>query len=95
MSRSITAKVKLGHKGTGDPVSLQFSPDYEGGRNAEWASATPYLDLRMNVKPDVAEHFEEGAAYTLTFTKSEDEADGDHEAPAPETGTITESGTDK
>lgn len=74
---AITAKVKLGHKqpytnqGSETPyaVGLTFVPDYADGRNKEWAYATPSLSLAMSVIPQVAEKFEVGQAYTLTFSQ--------------------------
>jgi hypothetical protein len=68
---AVTAKVKCSNK---RPVwshdgayILDFAPDYGDGRNAEWAEATPALSLNMTVKGDVADAFEPGEAYTLTF----------------------------
>jgi len=70
----VTAKIKCTRKepwgSTGD-VALEFQPDYQDGRNKEWATATPALSLTMTVKSSVAEHFEQGRAYTLTFTPEE------------------------
>ena len=67
---NITAKVKLQvANGNGAYTRLYFVPDYTDGRNAEWAAATPSLSLDMNVKTDVADKFEVGKAYTLTFTE--------------------------
>ena len=70
----ITAKVKLDTKRDsleGQKI-LTFVPDYQDGRNKEWAAATPSLRLTMTVKLDVAAQYAEGAAYTLTFTETED-----------------------
>lgn len=70
-----TAKIKLTGKepwGSDGAHHLTFQPDYQDGRNKEWASATPALSLTMTVKGDVAEHFEVGTAYTLTFEPDED-----------------------
>lgn len=70
----VTAKVVVSKHDTlqeGTPyeaVSVAFSPDYTDGRNKAWAVATPSLSLMMTVKPDVAEHFPIGKAFTLTFT---------------------------
>jgi hypothetical protein len=69
----VTAKVKLSSKGDGPgAVPLVFYADYAEGRNKEWAAATPTLSLNMTVKPEVAELFEVGKPYTLTFEASED-----------------------
>lgn len=73
----ITAKVSLASKvvqGPGTPhqsVLLTFGADYHDGRNKQWAKATPYLNLVMVVTPEVADRFEQGQAYTLTFEPTE------------------------
>lgn len=72
---SVTAKVKCSGKsltnmGTDyEAVNLSFGADYAGGANKEWASATPTINLTMTVKPSVAEHFDIGQAFTLTFSR--------------------------
>lgn len=70
----VTAKTTLSHVADdwGGNKSLHFSPDYLDGRNAEWAAATPALSLQMTVKPEVADLFEGGGKYTLTFEPTED-----------------------
>jgi hypothetical protein len=70
----ITAKIKLDHVqrpgGGGEgTTTLRFQPDYADGRNKEWAMATPSLSLAMTVKDAVAEQFNQGDAYTLTFSQ--------------------------
>lgn len=68
----ISAKIKLqGKNENNDQVTLTFVPDYADDRNKEWAKYTPALSLSLSVLPEVAERFEEGAAYTLLFEKSE------------------------
>lgn len=69
---SITAKVTLSSKNQsiGSTV-LQFMPDYQDGKNKEWASSTPSLDFKMTVKPEVGELFKPGASYMVTFTPEE------------------------
>jgi len=71
---AVTAKVKCSAKGAGysDTVGVEFLPDYQDGRNAEWAEATPSLSFKMNVKSAVAEHFEVGGKYTVTFEPTTD-----------------------
>jgi hypothetical protein len=70
----ITAKVKLNRKGpvSAEQVELEFNANYaddNGNRvNEEWSRYTPNLYLRMFVTEDAARHFEQGKAYTLTFT---------------------------
>lgn len=73
---TITAKIRCTSKmGTGEgdnrttPVS--FAPDYQDGRNQEWAFATPSLQLNMTLRGAAADHFEVGKKYTLTFTPEE------------------------
>lgn len=53
-------------------ATLGFCPDYQAGRNQEWAASTPHLDLRMTVTGAVADQFELGKRYTLTFTADDD-----------------------
>ncbi len=66
---NITAKVKVTNNVVnGDYASLSFNADYADGRNQEWAYATPSLSLSMTVRPEVAERFPMGQAFTLTFT---------------------------
>ncbi len=77
MSR-VTAKVKLTGKTTyaegteNEQVKLDFTPDYDDGRNKEWSLYTPALSLSMTVKPSVAEQFEPGQAFTLVFEPADD-----------------------
>lgn len=70
----VTAKVVLSSKSKtgadGDQVYMSFTPDYQDGRNAEWAVATPSLALSMTVKAEVGARFEQGQSYTLTFEPS-------------------------
>lgn len=69
---SITAKVTLSTKTVSvGSVGLNFAADYQDGRNKEWAAYTPTLNLSMTVIPKVAEKFNVGAHYTLTFTEEE------------------------
>lgn len=69
----VTAKAQLNTKGDGtQAATLSFGPDYQDGRNAEWAAATPSLSINMTVKGDVADFFEQGGKYTVTFERTED-----------------------
>jgi hypothetical protein len=73
----ITAKARCERKtvnGEGDnrTASLSFGPDYADGRNAEWAAATPHLNVQMTVKGAVADLFEQGRPYTLQFVEGEE-----------------------
>lgn len=70
-AKKVTAKVKLESRNPqGDQTTLQFGPDYQDGRNQDWAAATPHLQLHMTVNGEVVDFFEPGA-YTLTFEKTE------------------------
>lgn len=50
---------------------LHFNADYSDERNKEWSKYTPALSLSMNVIDAVAEGFEEGGRYLLTFEKQD------------------------
>lgn len=68
----ITAKIICHTKqetGEGDDrqADVLFVPDYNDGRNKEWARWTPGLSLSMGLRGSVADQFEVGRAYTLTF----------------------------
>jgi hypothetical protein len=81
VSKRVSAKVKLqAVQDNGVNVGLTFTPDYEEGRNAEWADATPALSLTMTVKAEVGALFEAGKCYTMYL---EEDTTGD-EAPAGE-----------
>lgn len=69
-----TAKITVqGKTAAGDGQTLlTFAPDYNDGRNKEWAKYTPALSLSMTVLDSVAEHFTPGQAYVLTFEPAED-----------------------
>lgn len=77
MPNAITAKIVCQAKqesGEGDQrrVNVSFLPDYADGRNKEWSLYTPALSLSMTLKGAVADRFEPGQAYTLTFTPEGD-----------------------
>lgn len=75
MAQNVTAKVACGSK---SPVtdaddnitgaSLTFYADYADGRNEAWKLATPTLSVSMTVNANVADLFNQGDKYTLTFT---------------------------
>lgn len=72
----ITAKIVCNSKmesGEGDDrqVNVAFSADYADERNKEWARWTPGLSLTMGLKGAVADQFEAGQAYTMTFDKED------------------------
>lgn len=70
----VTAKIICQSKtesGEGEDrtVNVIFAPDYADGRNKEWARWTPGLSLTMGLRGTVADRFEVGKAYTLTFSE--------------------------
>lgn len=68
-AKVVVSKHEIVSEGTAyEAVSLGFAADYADGRNHAWAVATPALSIGMTVKPEVAEHFPQGKAFTLTFT---------------------------
>lgn len=71
--KRVTAKVKCTRheKVFDDQVALEFLPDYDDGRNKEWAKFTPALSLSMTVKGPVSEQFRLGEGYLLTFSKDD------------------------
>lgn len=76
----ITAKVQCFDKketqvGDQKQATIRFCPDYSDGRNKEWATSTPSLELRMTVNGDVADRFEPLQAYLLTFTPEPTQAE--------------------
>lgn len=70
---NITAKIKVTGKTpvTDGQTNLNFQADYSNDRNKEWAKYTPALSLGMSVLDSVAENFEVGQAFTLTFIPEE------------------------
>ena len=75
---SVTAKVVLNSKlesGVGDyrQVVASFSANYADGKNNAWAIWTPTLQLSMTLKGEVADRFDVGQEYTLTFDESSPE----------------------
>lgn len=76
---NITAKIKLNSKSESSDgqVQLNFGADYADERNKEWAKYTPGLSLTMTVLDEVADKFEQGAAYTLTFSENREPANAD------------------
>jgi hypothetical protein len=55
-----------------DTHRVSFAPDYQDGRNKEWAAATPTLQITLGMQSSVAENFVVGDKYTVTFEKTED-----------------------
>jgi hypothetical protein len=77
MPTTVTAKIQCSLKEKyGEQTTVSFGPDYQDGRNKEWATATPALSLTMTLNGSVADQFEPGMKYTLTFERADDGADG-------------------
>lgn len=57
-------------KGDGQTL-LAFGADYNDERNKEWAKYTPGLSLQTTVLDEVAENFEQGGRYLLSFIKQD------------------------
>jgi hypothetical protein len=66
-----TAVATLYSKGESNngQTPIHFSADYDDERNKEWAKYTPALSVSMTVLDSVAEKFERGGRYLLTFEK--------------------------
>ena len=77
----VTAKVACNTKtmnnmGTSyEQVIVGFVADYAGGVNKEWATSTPSLNFSLTVTPSVAERFNIGEKFTVTFDKEEKDGD--------------------
>lgn len=68
----VTAKVMCNSKlitGSGEhrQAVVKFNAD-NSPENKEWSLYTPALQLEMTLRGGVADRFEPGQAYTLTFT---------------------------
>lgn len=50
-----------------EQTSLAFYADYNDERNKAWSKYTPALSVQMTVMDSVAEQFEQGQTYLLTF----------------------------
>lgn len=69
---NITAVATLnGKTDNNDQVQLSFGADYNDERNKAWAKYTPGLSVIMHVTPEVAEKFDQGGRYLVTFERSE------------------------
>ena len=47
---------------------VSFGPDYAKGANAEWAESTPGFNLAITMKREIADRFEVGGHYEISFT---------------------------
>lgn len=77
MSKKIGAVAKVATK---EPIGdgqtrLTFQADYNDERNKEWAKYTPAFAVQMNVLDEVAENFEQGETYLVTFKRRRDDDD--------------------
>lgn len=73
MPKKITARVRVSNKVPIDTTQsvVSFYGDYANGANNEWAIATPVLDFRMYMKTEVANNFNVGESYAVTFESRE------------------------
>jgi hypothetical protein len=71
MRTRVQAKNDLGFGN--DNTQLQFVPDYEDGRNKEWATATPALTFSMTVAKSIADMFEVGEKITFYAEATQNE----------------------
>lgn len=71
MAKLVTAKVQVTRRTEGPEgqVSLEFQADYQDGRNKEWSQYTPTMSINTTMKGEVANNFQLGDAFTLTFEK--------------------------
>lgn len=51
----------------GVQTALHFYPAYDNPANKEWAKWTPAMSIQMNVLNEVADKFERGTEYLITF----------------------------
>jgi len=73
----ITARVHCASKiergeGADRQAQIRFQPDYQDGRNAEWAAASPMLSLTMTLNGTAADLFEQDKRYELRFVEQPD-----------------------
>ncbi len=73
-----TAKIVLNSKleqGVGESrqVTVSFSAHYADGKNNAWAKYTPSMQVTMVLNGEVADRFQIGQEYTVTFEESEAE----------------------
>lgn len=69
---AITAKALCNSKTLSQgSTEIKFTADYRDERNKAWAAYTPALSFSLTVKPEVAELFELGGSYTVSFEKSD------------------------
>ncbi|BCW79007.1 hypothetical protein [Arthrobacter sp. NicSoilC5] len=69
----ITAVATLGTKmpQSDGQTTLNFYADYNDERNKAWSKYTPGMSAQMLVTNAVAEKFEQGGRYLLTFERAE------------------------
>ena len=69
---AITARFKVGRvtPWTADTGEVEFVPDYAGGKNAEWSTATPSGVCRLSISnPDAYKQFEQGDSVEILISK--------------------------
>jgi hypothetical protein len=71
MSKTTAVATLTGKLESGEQVALSFSADYNDERNKAWSKYTPGLSVTMYVTEEVAEGFEQGGRYLLTFERAE------------------------
>lgn len=50
-------------------AEVELTPDYAGGKNAEWAKATPSGVMRLTItNPAALSVFKEGRSFTVTLS---------------------------
>lgn len=86
---SLRTRVQVKNEVIGsNQVQLQFVPDYEDGRNQEWAEFTPALTFSMTVLRNIADMFEVGEKVTFyaeaTPAEDDDTADDKNDGDSGE-----------
>jgi hypothetical protein len=67
---AVATLISKGESNAGQ-TALAFGADYNDERNKEWAKYTPGLAVQMHVLDSVAEQFEKGGRYLITFERAE------------------------
>jgi len=67
---------------SGEVTAIVLGPDYQDGRNAEWAAATPSFSTTMSVQNHLAEELEVGQEVEVTLKPGRKAADRTKEVRA-------------
>jgi hypothetical protein len=59
----------------GEVTAITLGPDYQDGRNAEWAAATPSFNTSMSVQNHLAEELEVGQEVEIILKPGRKAAD--------------------